>query len=177
MSKNDKIILIGTRGKNCFPEKMIEKIYKDIDVDFSYNNARNIGINLLLKFNNHQIRSIKIAYMKFINNLHFKPEILTLLPLESQKKAKSIEPEIEFEPNLKVVLEEALPLYVCTVIYGTVIESKLSEYSMRYLATENAINNAEEIKNKLLIQYNKIRQNKITQELSEVTVNLNLDQN
>jgi ATP synthase F1 gamma subunit len=68
---------------------------------------------------------------------------------------------------------ELLPFYFNSVIYGSLIESHVSEQASRRTAMENATDNAEEISGKLLIQYNKARQSAITQEITEVVAGAN----
>ena len=77
------------------------------------------------------------------------------------------------EPNTEDVLNELLPFYFNTVIYGNLIESHVSEQASRRTAMENATDNAEEISATLLIQYNKARQAAITQEITEVVAGAN----
>ena len=54
------------------------------------------------------------------------------------------------------------------MIYGAVSESVASELSARRNAMESATNNADEMLNKLELEYNSARQASITQELTEI---------
>ncbi|KAF5295620.1 hypothetical protein FQA39_LY12793, partial [Lamprigera yunnana] len=68
----------------------------------------------------------------------------------------------------KEILDTAVNIYLNAVIYGTIIESQVSEQASRRMAMENATTNGEEMINKLKIQFNRERQAAITQELSEI---------
>ncbi len=72
------------------------------------------------------------------------------------------------EPNAKVILDSLIPLYVESLINSYVIESSVSEFASRSNAMESATDNATDIINKLQIQFNKARQQSITQEITEV---------
>ena len=58
--------------------------------------------------------------------------------------------------------------YVCAAFYNGLLNNLASEQSSRMNAMENASKNAGEIVNKLALEFNKARQGKITQELSEI---------
>ncbi len=122
-----------------------------------------------------EIRKIKIVYTEFVNNLTFKPRIVTLLPIdpddfdhiEISKKATL------FEPSSQEVLDNLIPMYLQAVIYGYVIESSTSENAARRISMENATDNADELTEQLLLKYNQARQTAITNEISEIVAGAN----
>ena len=125
-------------------------------------------------FTNNSVGEVHIIYTKFVNSLTFRAEDLKLLPVEVEKKEVSgPTQELMIEPDANEVLNELLPFYFNSVIYGSLIESHVSEQASRRTAMENATDNAEEISGKLLIQYNKARQSAITQEITEVVAGAN----
>ncbi|CAD8086960.1 unnamed protein product [Paramecium primaurelia] len=58
--------------------------------------------------------------------------------------------------------------YVATAFYHAMLNSLASETSSRMNAMENASKNAGEMLDKLTLEYNKVRQAKITVELCEI---------
>ena len=76
--------------------------------------------------------------------------------------------DMEIEPSLPYVLAELVPLFVSSIIYQAMLESIASELASRMTAMSAACNNAEEMIEKLTIDYNKARQAMITQELTEI---------
>ncbi|NLB42517.1 MAG: F0F1 ATP synthase subunit gamma [Clostridiales bacterium] len=54
-------------------------------------------------------------------------------------------------------------------IYGAMIESSASEQAARRVAMESATNNANEMIDDLTLRFNRARQEKITQEIAEIT--------
>ena len=53
-------------------------------------------------------------------------------------------------------------------LYQSLLENTASEHSARMTAMQQASDNAEDMINKLTIEYNRVRQGEITQELTEI---------
>lgn len=171
LNPNDEIIAIGTKALSFFKNHncSIMKEYSNFSINSTYNDSQEITLTLMSQFNNKTVDSIKIAYTKYINTVTLEPTIIDLLPIVSEnKQVKDNLVLTDFEPNPQVVIETAIPLYIGAIIYGTLIESQVSEQASRRLAMENASNNAHDMKNNLLIYYNRARQGTITQEISEI---------
>ena len=144
------------------------------NVDLENDYLITLGSKALEMFTNDSVGEVHIIYTKFVNSLTFRAEDLKLLPVEVEKKEVSgPTQELMIEPDANEVLNELLPFYFNSVIYGSLIESHVSEQASRRTAMENATDNAEEISGKLLIQYNKARQSAITQEITEVVAGAN----
>ena len=63
-------------------------------------------------------------------------------------------------------------MYVKSEIYKILVESALAEHAARIYAMESAITNSDELIGDLSLQLNKLRQERITSELSELTANI-----
>ena len=88
--------------------------------------------------------------------------------LNIEHKEHKIEPLSEFLPSISNVLIKVVPMFITNVIYQALLEAQASELASRMTAMSAATNNASEMISKLTIEYNKERQAKITQELTEV---------
>lgn len=171
LGPEDEIIAVGSKAAIFFKNhnKAVIKEYNDFNIDVSYHDSQDITLSLISSFNNKTIDSIKIGYTKYINSVTMIPTIIDLLPIVSKnQELKNSLVLTDFEPNPETVVEAAIPLYIGAIIYGTLVESQVSEQASRRLAMENASNNAHDMKNKLLINYNRARQGAITQEISEI---------
>ena len=73
-----------------------------------------------------------------------------------------------FEPDAATVLENLVPQYLIGSIYATLIQSFASEQCARMAAMDNATRNADEMLASLRLEYNRVRQGSITQELNEI---------
>ena len=77
--------------------------------------------------------------------------------------------EFEFEPNAGDVLGQLLPHYINFKVHQILLESRASEHSARMVAMKNATDNANQLIKDLTLEYNKLRQAAITNELLEIT--------
>ena len=75
----------------------------------------------------------------------------------------------EFLPDVQAVLNSMIPSYVSGFIYSALIDSFCCEQSARMAAMDSANQNAEGLLGELSLQYNRVRQSAITQEITEVS--------
>jgi len=121
-------------------------------------------------------------YNRFVNTISQVPESLRLLPLSDVDRvtagvgnngeplaADQVEQDFLFEPHASQVLGAMLPHFVNFAIYQLLLDAKASEQSARMVAMKNATDNAKQIIKDLTLDYNKLRQANITNELLEIT--------
>ena len=112
---------------------------------------------------------VLIFYTRFINTMKQEPVMEQLLPLAGERLGS---PEgtwdYIYEPEAKVVLDQALTRYVEAIIYQSLSENMASEQSARMVAMKAASDNAGNVIDELTLVYNKARQAAITKELSEI---------
>jgi F-type H+-transporting ATPase subunit gamma len=174
--ENDYIITLGTKGNSFFNKRNYKISYSEEEETTGHEQeiSKKVALKALEMFTNNEVGEVHIIYTKFVNSLTFKACDLLLLPVEiEEKEVSGPTQELVIEPNADEVLNELLPFYFNSVIYGSLVESHVSEQASRRTAMENATDNAEEISGKLLIQYNKARQSAITQEITEVVAGAN----
>lgn len=174
--ENDYLITLGSKGNSYFNKRGYNIVHSinEETTGLEQEASKQIALKALEMFTNNSVGEVHIIYTKFVNSLTFKAVDLKLLPVEVEKKEVSgPTQELMIEPDANEVLNELLPFYFNSVIYGSLIESHVSEQASRRTAMENATDNAEEISGKLLIQYNKARQSAITQEITEVVAGAN----
>ena len=76
--------------------------------------------------------------------------------------------EAVFEPDSEGVLGFLLERYLNIILYITLLNAKASEQSARMVSMKNATDSAESLIGDLQLEYNKLRQGNITQELLEI---------
>ena len=133
-----------------------------------YDETAKLGRKLHSEFLNGNYRSIKIVYTKYVNSLRFTPQEMTIFPIINKEYKKEYGFEPIYDPNVKTLINELVPIYLTSSLYQKLIESQVSEQASRRTAMENANDNADELIDKLTIEYNKARQAAITQEILEV---------
>ena len=67
------------------------------------------------------------------------------------------------------MLDNIIPSYVAGYIYSALVDSFCSEQNARMSAMHSANQNAEKILATLSVQYNRLRQVAITQEITEIS--------
>ena len=173
-NKDDvKIMAVGRKGKEAMSRYGYE-IYKDccevIDGP-TYEDARAIAKYALELFAKGEVGELYLAYTHFKNTVSHIPTLVKLLPVEADANREVTEESnipMNFEPREEEALQLIIPTYITSLIYGGMMESVASENGARMQAMDSATSNAEEIIDKLTLQYNRARQGAITQELTEI---------
>ena len=102
------------------------------------------------------------------------PKLIKLLPVEMDfSKEENNTLLMNYEPNEDEVLNAIIPKYMSSLIYGALLEAVASENGARMTAMDSATSNAEEMIDSLSLQYNRARQDSITQELTEIIAGAN----
>ena len=144
-----------------------------------YRDASDLTKLLLESFGKNEIGEIYLAYTSFKNTVVHTPKLIKLLPftMEEGQDAADGAPKAEalmnYEPNPEEVLDMIIPKYMSSLIYGALLEAVASENGARMTAMDSATNNANEMLEKLELQYNRARQGSITQELTEIIAGAN----
>lgn len=168
-----KIYAIGRKGKDAFTRYGydIVKDYSDVIEEPVYADAMRIGNDLLEAFAKGEIGEIYLAYTVFKNTVSHIPTLLKLLPVEAGAEVEEADEDkalMNFEQDEEEALNLLIPKYITSLIYGGMVEAVASENGARMQAMDSATSNAEEMIEKLSLQYNRARQGSITQELTEI---------
>lgn len=115
-----------------------------------------------------KVSEVTILSTKFNSIMSQAPMFNTLLPVKLQEKAASDISATLFEPSVETLLPDLLQHYLEMVIYQSLLEAYASEQGSRMIAMKNATDNAMDIVSELKLEYNKTRQEKITNELLDI---------
>lgn len=132
--------------------------------------------DVLSAFADGEVGEIYLAYTVFKNTVVHEPQLIRLLPVEADDAAHETdgsEALMTYEPSEEEALDMIIPKYVCSLVYGALIESVASENGARMQAMDSATSNAEEMISTLSLKYNRARQASITQELTEIIAGAN----
>jgi F-type H+-transporting ATPase subunit gamma len=116
-----------------------------------------------LKVSRNKFRTL-VSYDTELSNCVTMNEALTMDRAEFSKAMDVY----SFEPSIYEVWNDLHEFYYATVIHGSYLEGAVCEQSSRMGAMENASKNANEMLEKVALQYNRARQAKITTELCEI---------
>ena len=120
-------------------------------------------------FRDGKFGRLGILYTRYRSMMSQEATLLWVLPLEKKEKdAENAEAAPVFEPNEQTVLNAAVPTYVSGLLSACIRESYACEVAARRMAMDSAGKNAQDMIDKLQLQYNRARQNSITQEITEI---------
>jgi len=167
-----KIFTVGSKGhdqlKRLYGKYIIEKMnFKGLK-KITYKEAEDTGKIIIKLFNESQFDVCKIFYNRFKNVITQIPQEQQIVPIEKQKEVKISDNFYEFEPEENEILDDLLPRNISTQIFKAFLENAASEQGSRMTAMDNATRNAEDLVDKLTINYNRSRQAAITKELIEI---------
>jgi F-type H+-transporting ATPase subunit gamma len=174
-----KLFVVGEYGRRYFEARGMS-----IDQSFLYTaqnptleRAREITQVLTGLYSKGQITKVYIVYTDFRNGLMGGDVVSSeLLPFDredfqiSAEEAEQLKGSfVEYMPSVSAVLNNVIPSYLSGYIYSALVDSFCSEQSARMSAMDAANQNAEELLDRLNLEYNHVRQGAITQEITEVS--------
>ena len=173
---NVKLYVIGQKGLSALKKEQrnidfeIVKTYPAFIEGGSSALGTVVGEDMSTDFVNGQIDEMKIVTTRFRNMMSYSVEEWGILPMDTNTDNAEayVVSEMEFEPNLSVMLRQIVPYYIANIIYQALLEATASELASRMTAMSAACNNADDMIRTLTIDYNKARQAAITQEITEV---------
>ena len=160
LEKPDQIIPIGKRACERYGEGYLSSEH------FTADDARKLAEDQCQAFLAGEFGRLGILYTRYQSMMTQVAEVKWILPLTAEEGGKST-PTI-FEPDEQTVLDAAVPTYVGGLIAACVRESFACEVAARRMAMDSAGKNAQEMIDRLQLQYNRARQNSITQEITEI---------
>jgi F-type H+-transporting ATPase subunit gamma len=112
------------------------------------------------------VRNIYIVSGEYKNAITQKAKITKIFPIEFENKKPPAYLDIDGE-KIKF-LEEIFKKYIQETVKALSTEHLIAEFSARVITMDNSVKNAKDMSENLGILYNRMRQDKITQELTEI---------
>lgn len=165
----DKIIILGTKGlvKYSHTDLNLDEDYVSLLDKFDSYASRNLKDKIINEYKTGKYSEVRLITTEYKNSLTFIPNDIRILPFEN--KDNKTNDNIMFDPNKEEVLSLLIPKYLDALIYGKLTEAIVCEYASRRNAMDTATDNGEELSQKLMLEYNKARQQAITQEITEIS--------
>ncbi len=155
-----EVVAIGKRACDRFNQDVISS------ERYSAADAKKLADEQCRDFLEGKYERLGILYTRYKSMMSREATILWVLPLEKTEKEEGADPL--FEPDEQTVLNAAVPTYVSGILSACIRESFASEVAARRMAMDSASKNAQEMIDRLQLQYNRARQNSITQEITEI---------
>ena len=87
---------------------------------------------------------------------------------KTKDEAKPLNDNFLVEPDMETILTTLIPKELNLMVYTALLDSNASEHAARMVAMQTATDNADELLRGLNLQYNKSRQQAITNELLDI---------
>ena len=177
--KDPILILIGSIGYRYFVHSS-----QTILENFSFRSqipnvahAKEVADYVISQFLWGMFNEVHIVYTHMYSAIRQQPAEAQILPLDIEQIKNElslstselrVKLQFEFSPSKEEVFDALVPLYIKGILYGCMVESYASEQVARMAAMDEASKSADEILAGLQINYNRVRQAGITQEMSEI---------
>lgn len=169
--------LIGKKAMSVY--RFLKEPYKDgyteIDDKPTFAEAKSFADYYMDKFTTGEMDAVEIVYTRYYSSSSQRAYTFKLLPLslEIEEKGEEEHSSLEhsnylFEPNPQEILHDLLPRIIRISFYQAILEAVASEQIARRIAMKNATDAASDMIKMMNREYNKVRQAKITQEISEI---------
>ena len=166
------IIALGGMGADFFKARDINVSYelRGLSDQPTFDEVRKIVNKSVSLYQNELFDELYVCYNHHVNSLTSQVRVEKMLPITDldENEATSHHQEFELEPDRDTILEQLLPQYAESMIYGSINDAKTAEHAAGMAAMQAATDNAKNVINDLTIQYNRARQAAITQEITEI---------
>lgn len=119
-------------------------------------------------YKEEKVGKVTVLYPKFVSLFIQTPTITSLLPVEMTDEEEIKDEYTMFEPSAEEIVPSLLRHYLEISLFQFFIESFLSEQAARMISMKNATDNAVDVIEALKLDYNKTRQEKITNEILDI---------
>lgn len=178
LDKNPKgeLFIVGQIGRHYFEKKgyKIHRHFQYTAQNPSIHRARVITEEILVRYNEEKLDEVYIVYTRDINGVESEAKMKKLLPLSKSYYSQNAGNKImvsdttRYLPSPNDVMNAIVPNYVTGYIYGALVKSYACEQNDRMMAMDAATGNATDMLKSLSVEYNRVRQAAITQEITEV---------
>ena len=166
--KDVSVVTIGRKAKEYCKNRDInvDSEYTQMISETMFETGKKISEDVVQFYLNDFYDEVYMIYSKFVSAIEYNIQVEKLLPIE--KKEGLPTKEYVFDPSEEEVLNSFVPQVLNIKLYQSLLENSASEHSARMSAMKQANDNAAEMIRNLEVQYNRERQGKITQELTEI---------
>jgi F-type H+-transporting ATPase subunit gamma len=180
VSTPTRFITVGRKGRDMLirRRKEIMAEFSNLPAAPSFSDVSAIGRLAVDEFLLGKTDRVFLVYTDFVNMIRQDPAIKQLLPLQldsGEGRVEAFSPVDKkmlaayiYEPGETEILDEIVPRFTALQVYQAILESLASEHAARMVAMRNATENAKELVAALRLDYNKARQQSITNDMLDI---------
>ena len=163
------LLTIGKKGND-----ILSKTYPVIDTrnniydELTFEKVAEVAEKIMHLYVDGTYDKIEIIYNRFKNAATQIPQVEQFLPIKPSEGDTNASADYIFEPSKEKIVLELIPKSLKTQLYKAVRDSFAAEHGARMTAMHKATDNATELRDELLLTYNKARQAAITNEILEI---------
>ena len=169
-AENVTVFLFGKKI-NDYAKKFnikVEKTYEPLAENMSYDLAMEVSDTMVDLFLSHKVDRVELIFNHFKNAGVQVPTREVVLPLKAEASSEGSNFDYIVEPDKETFVNQLIPKVIRTNFYSIMLDALTAEHGARMTAMHIASDNAEQLSQELRIQYNKARQNVITNELIDI---------
>ena len=139
-----------------------------------YNEVSAVASSLMDEFRNGRLDKVEILYTRFASASKHIPTRDCLLPVAVEDTSTEIiHSDFIVEPGKEELVNSLLPKSIALKLFTALLDSVAAEHAARMMAMQIATDNADDLIAELTLEYNKGRQQAITNELLDIVAGSN----
>ena len=163
------LLTIGKKGNDILSKTYnVAENKNEVFDDLTFENVAEIAQKMMDLYVDGTYDKIEIIYNRFKNAATQIPQVEQFLPIKPVEGDVDTNVDYIFEPSKEEIVLELIPKSLKTQLYKAVRDSFAAEHGARMTAMHKATDNAKELRDDLLLTYNKARQAAITNEILEI---------
>jgi len=167
--KEVDLLTIGKKGNDILLKNFtVIENHNEVFDDLTFDNVAVIAEKIMTLFAEGTYDRVDLIYNRFKNAATQIETVEQFLPIEPIKGEIKVNTDYIFEPTKAEIVLELIPKSLKTQLYKAIRDSFASEHGARMTAMHKATDNATELRDDLLLTYNKARQAAITNEILEI---------
>jgi len=163
------LLTIGKKGNDILSKSYpVIDARNDIFDNLTFDYVAEVAEKIMKLYSDGTYDKIEIIYNRFKNAATQIPQVEQFLPIKPVEGDTTASADYIFEPSKEKIVLELIPKSLKTQLYKAVRDSFAAEHGARMTAMHKATDNATELRDELLLTYNKARQAAITNEILEI---------
>lgn len=163
------LIVIGRIGRDLFKRRNLPIISEvtGLSDQPTFSDIKSLAASAVEMFADGVYDELYLWHNHFVSPITQEVTETKVLPLTDLAEVET-NASYEYEPSEEAILEQLLPQYAESIIYGALLDAKASEFGAKMTAMSAATDNASALIDSLTLAFNRARQAAITQEITEI---------